>query len=140
MRLRDLYESPETSITGDDTNLPMGIRHSLPHTVIFPDMEHDWEFYQFVVGLGCYPNMSDDFYKKRPLRDVPIAVAYTEQEFEMIKQVAKRMGKKWEEVAYKKSQESPGVNTVSPVMKFNMTESHIDIMKALYEAANGRRD
>ena len=133
MRLRDLYESPEISVDHNDTNLPMGIRHSLPYTCIFPDMNNEWEFYQFVVGMGCYPNMSDDFYKTRPLRDVPIAVAYTEQEYEMIKAVAKRMGKKVEEIAFKKSQESPGVNTVSPVMKFNMTESHIDIMKALYE-------
>ena len=133
MRLRDLYESPESSAELNDTNLPMGVRHSLPHTVIFPDMNHDWEFYQFVVAMAAHPELEDSFYKHRPLRDVPIAVAYTEQEFEMIKQVAKRMGKKWEEVAYKKSQEAPGVNTVSPVMKFNMTESHIDIMRALRE-------
>jgi len=133
MRLIELYESPKDSIELNGSNLPMGVRYSLPHTLIFPDMNNEWEFYQFAVAMAAHPEISDEFYKHRPLRDVPIAVAYTEQEYEMIKAVAKRMGKKVEEIAFKKSQESPGVNTVSPVMKFNMTESHIDIMKALYE-------
>lgn len=128
MRLRELYESPVP-----ETNLPDGVRHTLPHTVIFPDMDGYYEFYKFVVAMGSHPEISDDFYKSRPLRDVPIAIAYTEQEFEMIKAVAERLGKKWEEVAYKKSQEQPGVNTVSPVMKFKMTESHFDIMRALFK-------
>lgn len=128
MRIYDLI------VESDDTNLPSGVRHSLPHAVIFPEMDSYFEFYKFVCGLGLYPETNDTFYKKKPLRDVPMAVAYTPQEFEMIKDVAARLGKKWEEVSYEGSQEMPGVNTVSPVMKFNMTEAHIDIMRALLEA------
>ena len=126
MRLRELYESPNTG-----TNLPDSVKHSLPHTVIFPKMDSYYEFYRFVVALASHPDAPDDVFKTRSFRDVPMAVAYTQQEFDMIKNVAKRLGKEWEEVAFQKSQEQPGVNAVSPVMKFNMTESHIDIMRAL---------
>jgi len=133
MRLFDLVSNLKEH---SDTNIPMGVRHTLPHAVIFPDMEADYEFYKFVVAMASHPDIDDAYFQPKPLRNVPMAVAYTPQEFEMIQQVAKRMGKKWEEIAFTKSQEPPGGNTVSPVPVFNMTESHIDIMKALYEAMN----
>ena len=38
------------------------------------------------------------------------------------------------------SHEQPGAHIVSPVMKFHMTESHIDIMKALLEAMENNKD
>ena len=128
MRLADLYES-----NIPDIDLPDGVRHSLPHTVIFPDMDSYYEYYRFVVAMASHPELSDEYYDNHKLRDIPLAVAYTEQEFDMIKSVAKRLGKKWEEVAYKKSQELPGINAKSPVMPFKMTEAHIDCMKALME-------
>ena len=133
MRLRELYKDLYESIV-PDTNLPDNVRHTLPRTLIFPDMNGYYEYYKFVVAMGSHPELSDEFYKARPLRDVPLAVAYSPQEYEMIKAVASRLGKKCEEIAYEKSQEQPGVNSVSPVMKFKMTESHIDIMRALLEA------
>ena len=135
MRIFDLYESPIP-----ETNIPDGVRHTLPHTVIFPEMDSYYEFYKFVVAMASHPELDKAFYKDRPLRDVPIAVAYTPVEFEMIKAVAERLGKKWEEIAYDGSKEQPGINSVSPVMKFNMTESHIDIMKALLEAIDNYED
>lgn len=139
MRLRELYRRLDESPI-PDTNLPDNVRHTLPHTVIFPDMDGYYEFYKFVVAMAAHPELDNAFYKARPLRDVPIAVAYTPQEFEMIKAVAERLGKKWEEVAYNGSKEQPGINSVSPVMKFHMTESHMDIMKALLEAMDKNED
>jgi hypothetical protein len=138
MRLRDLYEAPEVSTAG--TDLPIGVRHTLPHTVIFPEMDSYQEFYKFVIAMASHPELDDTFYQKHDFRDVPLAVAYTPQEFDMIKAVAKRMGHKWKEVAFTQSREPPGGNIVSPVMKYNMTESHIDIMKALLAIMENEED
>ena len=139
MRLREIYQRLDESPV-PETNLPLGVRHTLPKTVIFPDMDGYYEFYKFVVAMAAHPELEDNFYKSRPLRDVPIAVAYSEQEFDMIKNVAQRLGKRWDEVAYSGSHEQPGINSVSPVMKYHMTESHIDIMKALLEAIDKNED
>jgi hypothetical protein len=129
MRFTDLHEQHIPAI-----DLPDGVKHTLPHAVIFPDMDGEFDFYKFVVAMASHPDLDNEFYQTRQLRDVPMAVAYTPQEFEMIKKVAERLGQRWEELTKPGSQEVPGGNTVSPVMKFNMTEAHIDIMKALYEA------
>jgi hypothetical protein len=135
MRILDLYEKYTP-----DVNLPNDVKHTLPHSIIFPDMDGNFEFYKFVVAMSCHPEIDDAFYENRPLRDVPIAVAYTPQEFEMMKQVAKRLGQRWESITTNTSQETPGGNKVSPVMKFNMTEAHIDIMKSLLEVMNNKKD
>jgi len=136
MRLRELYETkdPDRAYEYAETDLPIGVRHTLPHTFIFPDMDGYYEFYKFVVAMAAHPEIDPSFYHERNLRDVPIATAYSPQEAEMIKAVAKRMGKEVKEIAFAASREQPGVNTVSPVMKFHMSESHMDIMKALLEA------
>lgn len=133
MRLHDIYDRLDEGENFPETNLPDSIRHTLPKTLIFPDMDGYYEFYKFVVAMASHPELDDKFYTNRPMRDVPIAVAYSEAEYEMIKAVAARMGKKVEEIAYKGSHEQPGVNTVSPVMRFQMSEAHIDIMRALLE-------
>ena len=108
MRLYELYESsvPTFEPTAEPAlftaqssptppiNLPIGVNHTLPHTVIFPDMDGYYEFYRFVIAMSAYPNIDKTFYKTRQLRDIPIAVAYSEHEFEMMKEVAKKFGKK----------------------------------------------
>ncbi len=126
MRLRDITETKKTDI-------PMDVRHTLPRTVILPDMDLYYDFYRFVMAMASHPEIDNSKTNSRPLRDIPMVVAYTPQEYEMVKAVAERMGQRIEEIAFDGSQEPPGGNTVSPVAKFHMSECHIDIMKALLE-------
>lgn len=116
MKLRELKE-PLSEATNEQ--LSSGIRHTLPHAVIIPEMDLYYEFYKFVTNMACHPELENGNFDKTVMRDVPFAVAYTPQEFEMIQATAKRMGFDIEEVAFKGSTEQPGVNTTSPVMKFN---------------------
>lgn len=125
MRLRDIIVETEGS------DVPLGTRYTLPKTVILPDMDLYYEFYRFVMAMACHPELEGKPESNKPLRDVPMVVAYTPQEYEMVKAVAARMGQRVEEIAFDGSMEAPGGNTVSPVAKFNMSESHIDVMKAL---------
>lgn len=126
MRLVDLIESAESDI-------PLGTRYTLPKTVILPDMDLYYDFYRFVMAMASHPEIDSTKANSRPLRDIPMVVAYTPQEYEMVKAVAERMGQRIEEIAFEGSQEPPGGNTVSPVAKFHMSESHVDIMKSLLE-------
>jgi hypothetical protein len=135
MRLTDLYGDLFESITDYDISskivdgLPPGFAHSMPATHSMPGMDQYYEFYRFVIALAGHP---DD---KSPLgsivRDNPVAVAYTKQEHDMIHKVAKRMGIKPKEMAYKGSTELPDTFTVSPVMKFHMSESQQRKLKTL---------
>ncbi len=130
MRLRDI-------IVETESDLPMGVRNTLPRTVILPDMDLYYDFYRFVSDMACHPEIEGTPKKRRSLRDVPLVVAYTQQEYEMVKAVAERMGQRMEEIAFEGSQEPPGGNTVSPVAKFHMSECHVDIMRALLECIKG---
>ena len=111
----------------------MGTRYTLPRTLILPDTDLYYEYYRFVTAMACHPELDPTVTNEKSLRDVPIIVAYSPQEYEMVMAVAKRMGKKVEEIAFNGSKEPPGGNTASPVMKFSMSEAHLDVMKALLE-------
>lgn len=134
MKIREIYQDLNEST---ETDMPMGIRYTMPKTVVFPDMDLYYEYYKFVTAMASHPELENQHTDDRQLRDVPIAVAYTPQEYEMIMSVAKRMGKRAEEVAFGGSMEPPGGNTASPVMKFsmfdNMTESTAATMRKMME-------
>lgn len=116
-----------------DKNVPFNVNHSLPRTVILPDMDLYYEFYRFVTNMACHPELEHKNTKQKKLRDVPMIVTYTPQEYEMVRCVAEKMGYKIEDISTSDSHEVPGGNTVSPVAKFNMSESHLDVMKSLFE-------
>lgn len=126
MRLRDLYEN-------NSLNIPDSVRYTMPRTVLFPDMDLYYEYYKFVKAMASHPELENSSVDDRTMRDVPIAVAYTQQEYDMIKAVAKRMGKKTEEIAFDGSREPPDTHTKSPVMKFNMFESQSETMRFIME-------
>jgi hypothetical protein len=111
----------------------MGIRHTLPKTVLFPDMNSYYEYYKFVTAMASHPEIDNVPEEPLPLRDVPMAVAYTPQEYDMILATAKRMGKKTQEIAFHGSHEPPGGNIESPVMKFNMFESEAEQIRSILE-------
>lgn len=116
MKLKELQEPLKEAAV---EHMPLGTKHTLPHAVIIPKMDLYYEFYKFVTNMACHPELDNADFDTPAMRDVPVAVAYTPQEFEMIQATAKRMGFDVQEVAFKGSKEQPGVNTASPVMKFN---------------------
>lgn len=136
MKIDELMQDLSESAT---TDIHSGIRYTLPKTVIFPDMDLYYEYYKFVTAMASHPELDPEYMNAIPLRDVPVAVAYTPQEYEMIMNVAKRMGKRTEEIAFGGSMEPPGGNVTSPVMKFDMfdnlseSERMRDIMERLDE-------
>lgn len=138
MRLRDLnYTKPLKENIGD--NIPIGMRKTLPATYMLPNLDPYYEYYRFVTALACHPELDGDFKDNLEMRDVPIIVAYTPQEEEMIKAVAKRLGYEAKDISMGGSHEEEGGNTVSPVMKFNMTEAELDCLKALTEYVLGKK-
>lgn len=129
MKINELYQDLNEA---EHHNLPLDTRYTLPKTVIFPDMDLYYEYYKFVTAMASHPELEDHATMlDKPMRDVPMAVAYSQQEYDMIMDVAKRMGKKAEEVAFGGSMEPPGANTTSPVMKFNMFESDSEKMRKI---------
>lgn len=138
MKLRDLnYKKPLKENIAD--NIPTGIRKTLPATFVVPNLDPYYEYYRFVTALACHPDMGDEFKDNLVMRDTPFIVAYTPQEEEMIKAVAKRLGYDAQDVSFGGSQEEEGGNTVSPVMKFNMTEAELDCLQALTEYVLGKK-
>lgn len=138
MRLRDLnYTKPLKENIGD--NIPIGMRKTLPTTYIIPDMDPYYEYYRFVTAMACHPELDNAFSDRLEMRDVPMIVAYTPQEEEMIKSVAARLGFEAKDISLGGSHEEEGGNTVSPVMNFNMTEAELDCLKALTEYVLGKK-
>lgn len=125
MRITDLYADlfenapPMGKIVA---GLPPYFQHSMPSTHAFPDMDNYYGFYRFVIAMAGEPDGSEIPLQSH-MRDIPVAVAYTKQEHDMIHRVAKRMGIEPMELAYQGSREMPDTYTKSPVMKFSMPES-----------------
>jgi len=134
MRITDLYgDLFEASASGLKPEVPAGnnkikrglppsFQHSMPATHSFPDMDNSYGFYRFVVAMAGMPE-KNEVVDDVALRDIPIAVAYTKEEHDMIHAAAERMGIKPDELAYEGSHELPDTYTKSPVMKFHMPES-----------------
>lgn len=130
MRLNDLYDDlleakkkvPDAYAhkTGE---LPPAFKHSMPDSHSFPKMDTGYGYYRFVVALAGHPDT--EVTKSNPLRDQPVAVAYTEQEHEMIHKVCDSLGIDAKELSYEVSSELPDTYTKSPVMKFHMSEGQL---------------
>ena len=143
MRLHELYGDLFEAVINDDIStktlrgknsiehgLPPSFTHSMPATHAFPDMDGYYQFYRFVIAMAGHPDSDIEPHYSR-MRDIPIAVAYTKAEHDMIHATAKRMGFKTDELAYHGSTELPDTYTVSPVMKFNMSETQQNKLRSL---------
>ena len=134
LRIIDLYGDLFEAVTNKDIKpevpagknkikrgLPPSFQHSMPATHSFPDMDNSYGFYRFVVAMAGLPE-KNDIVDNVALRDIPIAVAYTKEEHDMIHRAAERLGIVPDELAYHGSSELPDTYTTSPVMKFHMPE------------------
>jgi hypothetical protein len=131
MRLNDLYDDlleakskkvPD-AYAHKQGELPPAFKHSMPDTHSFPKMDAGYGYYRFVVALAGHPET--EVTRENPLRDQPVAVAYTEQEHQMIHKVCDSLGLDAKELSYKVSSELPDTYITSPVMKFHMSESQL---------------
>lgn len=121
MRLRDLLE---TSIPG----LEPDVENTIPPTMVLPELINSdtYKQYRYVVALAAAQAVANgevEFDAQSTWNESLAALAYTPQELEIIQLANKMMGVDGVMVSKSKSHEPDDTHSVSPVMKFNMTES-----------------
>jgi hypothetical protein len=130
MKIKDIDRQLKESSSDP---LHHGIKHTMPHSVVIPEMDEYYEYYRFATALAGCPDENNSHAHFLDLRDNPVAIAYTPQEMEMIMRTAKRLGFTPKDVAYPGATEIPGGNTVSPVMKFNAFDNLAEGMRAIID-------
>ena len=115
MKITDLYTRmlQEAREVGPEQNLA----HHMPTTVAFPDLDPYYDFYRFVVAMAGQPDPEQFKEDPKYLKNIPVAVAYTDAEREMIEQVARHAGIKHTVLTLGSSRELPDTNTKSPVAR-----------------------
>jgi hypothetical protein len=95
-------------------NAPRHAKAAMNNMLVLPDMDMYYEYYRFMSMVAGEPDVKVDG-PADTFRDMPAAMAYTDEEQQMILNSLKRMGKKAKFVSGKGSAELPEVNTKSPV-------------------------
>ncbi len=115
MKILDLYRHilKESQEVGPEQSLA----HHMPTTVAFPDLDPYYDFYRFVVAMAGQPDPEQFREDPRYLKNIPVAVAYTDAEREMIERVCKNAGIKHTVLTLGHSRELPDTNIKSPVAK-----------------------
>jgi hypothetical protein len=80
-----------------------------------PEMDGFYEFYRFMNAAAAEPDKSIP--STGMLRDNPVALPYTQHDYDMIKKAASKMGKTVKAVTPSGSNEINGTNSTSPVAK-----------------------
>ena len=99
-------------INEDRNNLPSNAKHALNRMVVMPDMDMFYEYYRFMTMTAGEPE--EKIPPTGQLRDTPAALPYTDEEMDMIKNAAGRLGRTVVDIS-KKASEQPGTNLKSPV-------------------------
>jgi len=115
MKITDLYTRllQESQEVGPEQSLA----HHMPTTVAFPDLDPYYDFYRFVVAMAGQPDPEQFKEDPKYLKNIPVAVAYTDAERDMIEQVARHAGIKHTVLTLGNSRELPDTNTRSPVAR-----------------------
>lgn len=115
MKILDLYQHMITE--GKEIGPEQSLAHHMPTTVAFPGLDPYYDFYRFVVAMAGQPDPEQFKEDPRFLKNIPVAVAYTDAEREMIERVCKNAGIKHAVLTLGHSRELPDTNTKSPVAK-----------------------
>ena len=115
MKIVDLYKHmiQEAQQRSAEHNLV----HNMPTTVAFPDLDPYYDFYRFVVAMAGSPDPDTIHDDPKYLKNIPVAVAYTDVERDMIERVTKRLGIKHTVLTLGNSQELPDTHVHSPVAR-----------------------
>lgn len=122
MRLRDLLEANNT------TALRHEVEATISPTVTIPELVNTdpYKQYRYIMALASARAVADgtvDFDQQSAWNESLTAVAYTDADLETINMANKLMGVEGVMLSKSPSHEPKDTNTVSPVAKFNMSES-----------------
>ena len=75
MRIKDLYEGASVDFNKDD-------KRTMAPTMSLKDMGNGYEYYRFLIAMAGHPE--NHLPTESVIRDNPIAIAYTPEEYDMI--------------------------------------------------------
>jgi hypothetical protein len=90
---------------------------ALPGARSFPNVDQFYELYRLSMAMASAGRDDANGDPHGPIKNQPVAMAYTDGEEQIIKQALKKMGKSQQMLTTKGSQEEPDTYTVSPVIK-----------------------
>lgn len=96
--------------------MPADSQKIMPKTMSLHNINSDYEYYRFLVAIAGHPQ--EDTPIGSVIADSPIAVAYTDQEYDMIHATLEKMGKSHYHVSKSSSQEPDHIQKTSPVRTF----------------------
>jgi len=134
MRLKDLLEASAPALSPD-------IRSTISPTMTIPELVNSdtYKQYRYTLALAAAKAVQAgevEFNAESSWNESLAAVAYTPEELEIIKLANKMTGVQGVMISDTPSSEPESVQTVSPVMKFNMFESHSESMRSLINKAD----
>lgn len=100
-------------VNEDTNNVPKYAEPVMSRLFLMPGMSSYYEFYRFMTLTAGEP--TENFPTTGNLRDVPVALAYTQEEQQMVLNAMKRMGKKGSFATGPGSEEPSDTNKKSPV-------------------------
>lgn len=129
MRLKDLLEANTSPLRTD-------IEATLPPTVTIPELVNTdpYKQYRYIIALASARAVADneiEFDEQSAWNEALTAVAYTDVELETIEMANRLMGVQGVMLSKGASHEPKDTGTVSPVAKFNMSESMRGLMDKL---------
>jgi hypothetical protein len=129
MRLKDLLEANTSTLRNE-------VEATLPPTVTIPELVNTdpYRQYRYIIALASARAVADrdvEFDEQSAWNEALTAVAYTETELETIEMANKLMGVKGVMLTKSASHEPDDTGKVSPVARFNMSESMRGLMDKL---------
>lgn len=109
MKAKELLES-------SPADLPHSAREALPPSMVVPDLGPFYEFYRFVVALAGFPQQEIPL--ASVFKDMPFIIPYSQQEYDAVIEMLKKMGKHPSLFTRKPSTEHPTTHKASPVRQF----------------------
>lgn len=103
MRLREIFED-KSGINANDAR-------AMANTVKYPQMDNSYELYRFGVSMAGQPGPTGP---TATVGDVPVLVAYSKGDEEIIRSTEKAHGVKGRSINSRASKEPQGTNIVSP--------------------------
>jgi len=103
VRIREIFED-KNGIHNDNTR-------AMAPTMNYPQMDNSYELYRFGVSMAAQPGNSGP---TATVGDVPVLVAYSKGDEEIIRSAEKVHGVKGRSMNSSGSKEPKGTNTVSP--------------------------